>query len=82
MAPVGSTSVERSATKRRATGRAKGSGKRAAQVLAAVQDQPGITIPEIAAKLGIKPNYLYRVMPALQKDGKIVKRGKGWSPKG
>ena len=42
--------------------------------------QPGITIPELADAMGIQANYLYRVMPALQKDGKVKKRGKGWHP--
>jgi len=46
-----------------------------------VQEQPGITVPEIAAKMGIKQNYLYRVLPGLQKDGKVVKRGRGWHVK-
>jgi len=41
-------------------GRRKGSGTRAAQTLSFVQGQPGITIPELAAKMGIKQNYLYR----------------------
>jgi hypothetical protein len=41
-------------------GRRKGSGTRAAQALSFVQGQPGITIPELAAKMGIKQNYLYR----------------------
>lgn len=63
-------------------GRPKGSGGRAAETLAAVQAQPGITIPELATKLGINANYLYRVLPPLQKDGKITKRGKGWHPSG
>jgi DNA-binding IscR family transcriptional regulator len=46
-----------------------------------VKDQPGITIPEIAASLGMKQNYLYRVMPQLANDGKVVKSGRGWHPK-
>jgi hypothetical protein len=28
----------------------------------------------------IQPNYLYRVLPALAKEGKIKKQGKGWHP--
>ena len=52
-----------------------------AEVLAAVREQPGITIPELAAKMGIKQNYLYRVMPGLEKEGKVTKRGRG-GPKG
>jgi len=66
--------------KRRA-GRRKGSGTRAAEALAFVQGQPGITIPELAAKMGIKQNYLYRVLPGLEQEKKVVKQGRGWHPK-
>jgi hypothetical protein len=62
-------------------GRPKGSGKRAGEVVSFVQGQPGITLPELAAKMGIKQNYLYRVMPALEQDGKVEKKGRGWHPK-
>lgn len=61
-------------------GRPRGSGKRALQAQELVSAQPGITIPKLAESMGIQANYLYRVMPALQKDGKIKKRGKGWHP--
>jgi hypothetical protein len=71
----------RAATKRRA-GRRKGSGTRAAEALSFVKGQPGITIPELAAKMGIKQNYLYRVLPGLQKEGKVNKKGRGWHPRG
>ena len=66
---------------RRRAGRRKGSGTRAAEAFAFVQGQPGITIPELAAKMGIKQNYLYRVLPGLQKEGKVTKKGRGWHPK-
>jgi hypothetical protein len=69
------------ASKRRA-GRRKGSGTRAAEALAFVQSQPGITIPELAAKMGIKQNYLYRVLPGLEQENKVQKQGRGWHPKG
>jgi hypothetical protein len=62
-------------------GRRKGSGTRAAQALSFVQGQPGITIPELAAKMGIKQNYLYRVLPGLEQEGKLEKKGRGWHPK-
>jgi hypothetical protein len=62
-------------------GRPKGSGTRGAEALALVKENPGITIPEIAEKLGIKQNYLYRVLPALAEDGLVVKDGRGWKPK-
>jgi hypothetical protein len=62
-------------------GRRKGSGTRAAQTLSLVQGQPGITIPELAARMGIKQNYLYRVLPGLEQEGKLSKKGRGWHPK-
>lgn len=61
-------------------GRPKGSGKRGKQCADLVKKNPGITIPEIAKKIGIKQNYLYRVMPALEKEGVVTKKGKGWYP--
>lgn len=66
--------------KRRA-GRRKGSGTRALEALSFVQGQPGITIPELAAKMGIKQNYLYRVLPGLEQESKVEKKGRGWHPK-
>ena len=62
-------------------GRPKGSGKRATEALALVTASPGITIAELAAKMGIKHNYLYRVLPGLAEEGKVVKDGRGWHPK-
>jgi hypothetical protein len=59
-------------------GRPRGSGTRALQTLELVKAKPGITIPEIAAAMGIKQNYLYRVLPGLEKDGKVLKRDRGW----
>jgi hypothetical protein len=67
---------------RRRAGRRKGSGTRAAEALSFVQGQPGITIPELAAKMGIKQNYLYRVLPGLEQESKVTKKGRGWHPKG
>lgn len=61
-------------------GRPRGSGKRALQAQELVSARPGITIPELADAMGIQANYLYRVMPGLQKSGKVQKRGKGWHP--
>ncbi len=64
----------------RRRGRPRGSGKRAQQAQELVGAQPGITIPELADAMGIQANYLYRVMPTLQGEGKIRKEGKGWHP--
>ena len=46
-----------------------------------VRSRPGITIPELADAMGIKQNYLYRVLPGLQKDGLVRKEGSGWHPR-
>ena len=82
------TSSRRASGRRRSTrgsngrrrGRPRGSGTRSAQALALVQAKPGITIPEMGKEMGITPNYLYRVLPELAKDGKVKKNGKGWEP--
>lgn len=66
---------------RRRAGRRKGSGTRSLQALTFVQEQPGITIPELAARMGIKQNYLYRVLPSLEQEGKVEKQGRGWHAK-
>ena len=64
----------------RRRGRPRGSGNRAKQALELVRARPGITISEMASAMGIKANYLYRVMPTLQKEGQVKKRDKGWHP--
>jgi hypothetical protein len=62
-------------------GRPRGSGTRAVQALELVRARPGITIPELAEAMGIKQNYLYRVMPTLAEEGQVVKSGRGWHVK-
>jgi CRP-like cAMP-binding protein len=62
-------------------GRPRGSGTRSKEALELVRTRPGITIPEIAEAMGIKQNYLYRVLPGLQKDGLVRKEGRGWHAK-
>jgi CRP-like cAMP-binding protein len=62
----------------RRRGRPRGSGTRSKEALELVRGRPGISIPEIAEAMGIQQNYLYRVLPALQKDGLVRKEGRGW----
>jgi hypothetical protein len=78
-APRRTRRAKSSGTGRR--GRPKGSGTRAVQALELVKARPGITIPELAEAMGIKQNYLYRVMPGLADDGKVRKSGRGWHAK-
>jgi hypothetical protein len=82
--PRGSAARRKTATAKKSTAtrtrRARRGGTRADQALTLVKNQPGVTIPELARKMGIKQNYLYRVMPQLQKEKKVTKKGKGWHP--
>jgi hypothetical protein len=69
--------------RRRATGRRgrpRGTGTRSKQALELVRARPGITIGEMADAMKIKANYLYRVMPALEAEGQVRKRDRGWHP--
>jgi CRP-like cAMP-binding protein len=75
------TATRRSSNGTGRRGRPRGSGTRSKEALALVQANPGITIPELADRMGIKQNYLYRVLPGLQKDGLVRKEGRGWHPK-
>jgi hypothetical protein len=63
-------------------GRPKGGGNRAAQAVVQITKQPGMTAAQLAAAMGIGPNYLYRVLPQLQREGKITKQGKGYHAAG
>src|SRR5215217_7426805 len=84
LAGVGSQAPVRRRTGRRATagrrrrGRPRGSGTRSIQALELVQARPGITIRELADSMGIKANYLYRVLPTLEQEGKVKRRDGGW----
>jgi hypothetical protein len=62
---------------KRGRGRPKGSGNRGAEAVAIVSANPGIKIPQIAEIMGIKQNYLYRVLPSLAEEGKVEKTPDG-----
>ncbi|MDP9293638.1 MAG: hypothetical protein M3O90_04290, partial [Actinomycetota bacterium] len=80
-APARRTRTTRSKSSNGRRGRPRGSGTRANEALGLVRSKPGITIPELAEAMGIKQNYLYRVMPGLAEDGKVTKSGRGWHAK-
>jgi hypothetical protein len=61
-------------------GRPRGSGTRSIQALELVRARPGITIRELAEAMDIKANYLYRVMPTLEQQKQVKRRGNGWHP--
>jgi hypothetical protein len=59
----------------------RGGNTRATQAIELVRTQPGITIPQLADHMGIKPNYLYRILPQLEEEGKVRRADdKGWHP--
>jgi CRP-like cAMP-binding protein len=65
-------------TRGRRRGRRRGT--RADQAVKLVKDNPGISAGEVAKRLGIAPNYIYRVMGELQKERRIRKDGRGYHP--
>ena len=77
--PRGSTTTT---ARRRAGGRRRGRRRstRADQAVRHVRSNPGITASEIAKKMKIQPNYVYRVLGDLQKEGRVRKQGKGYVP--
>jgi hypothetical protein len=77
-AAAATTTRRRRTTSSSRRGRPRGTGTRASQALKLVGERPGITIPELADAMGIKQNYLYRVMPGLANEGKVRKSGRGW----
>jgi DNA invertase Pin-like site-specific DNA recombinase len=72
--PRGSTS------RRRGRKRGRKRATRADQATKTVAENPGITTSEIARKLKIQPNYMYRVMGELEDEGRVAKKGKGFYP--
>lgn len=55
-------------------------GTRADQAVKLVEQNPGISASEIAKQMKIKPNYLYRVLGEMEKEGRVTKRGREYHP--
>jgi hypothetical protein len=73
----------RSSTPRRRTGtrRARRGGRRD-QAVKLISEHPGISASELAKKMRLRaPNYLYRVLPDLVREGAIAKEGRGYKVK-
>jgi hypothetical protein len=73
---------------RRGPGRPRGARQRrgrgstrADQAVRIIKQNPGITVSELGRKMKLNhPNYLYRVLPDLQKEGRIKRKGRGYHP--
>ena len=74
--PRGSSPKATGAKKRRR----RRSGTRADQAVKLVEGSPGISASEIAKSMKIKPNYLYRVLGDLEKEGRVKKKGRQYFP--
>lgn len=57
-------------------------GTRADQAVKLIEDQPGISASDVAKTMKIKPNYLYRVLGDLEKEGRVKKDGRQYYPAG
>ena len=79
--PRGRTAGAGSSGAKRRRRRRRG-GTRADQAVKLVGQNPGISASEIAKRMSIKPNYMYRVMSDLEKDGRVSKRGREYHPAG
>src|SRR5215213_334472 len=68
---------------RRRPGRPRGAGRRrgrgstrADQAVRIIKANPGIGVSELGRKMKLNhPNYLYRVLPDLEKEGRIKRQG-------
>lgn len=57
-------------------------GTRADQAVKLIEGQPGISASDVAKTMKIKPNYLYRVLGDLEKEGRVSKKGRQYYPAG
>jgi hypothetical protein len=76
--PTAAPKAARSPKKRR---RRRG-GTRADQAVDLITSQPGISASDVAKTMKIKPNYLYRVLGDLEKEGRVKKDGRQYYPAG
>ncbi len=76
-APAAGTTTATAPRKRR---RRRRGGTRADQAVALVEQNPGISASEIAKTMKIKPNYLYRVLGEMEKEGRVTKKGREYHP--
>ena len=57
-------------------------GTRADQAVSLIENEPGISASDVAKAMKIKPNYLYRVLGDLEKEGRVKKDGRQYYPGG
>lgn len=80
--PKGSTNKTTSGTTTGRKRRKRRGGTRADQAVQLIEGQPGISASDVAKTMKIKPNYLYRVLGDLEKEGRVKKDGRQYYPAG
>jgi sugar-specific transcriptional regulator TrmB len=85
--PRGSASTSTSTRAPKSSGtpkkrRRRRGGTRADQAVDLITSQPGISASDVAKTMKIKPNYLYRVLGDLEKEGRVKKDGRQYYPAG
>ena len=64
---------------RRTNQRRQHGSTRADPAVKIISDNPGIKVSELGKKMKLNhPNYLYRVLPSLEKEGRVKRRGQGY----
>lgn len=75
--PTSGRATPRRAMRTQVTTR-RGQSRRAEEALKLVSDKPGITVAEAAEAMGIGTTYLYRLLPRLEREGRVRKEGRGY----
>jgi len=78
--PKGSTNKASGGTTAPRKRRKRRGGTRADQAVKLIESQPGISASDVAKTMKIKPNYLYRVLGDLEKEGRVKKDGRQYYP--
>jgi sugar-specific transcriptional regulator TrmB len=79
--PRGKRKTATTATTSRPRRKRRG-GTRADQAVSLIEKKPGISAADVAKQMKIKPNYLYRVLGDLEKEGRVKKQGRQYYPAG
>lgn len=78
--PRGSSRKAASGTSAPRRRRKRRGGTRADQAVKLIEQKPGISASDVAKTMKIKPNYLYRVLGDLEKEGRVKKDGRQYYP--
>jgi hypothetical protein len=77
VAPAGNGTPAPAAAPKR---RSRKGGTRAEQAVELIAGQPGISASDVAKSMGVKPNYLYRVLDGLVKENRLRKQDRQYFP--